>query len=215
MDLSVELRNATQEAHRAAESRTFQKSLVGGALAKDQLILYLSQLRAIHACLERMMDEHGDVAKIIGWPDHMARHSRNLEADIQALSGESASTNDDANLPATRKLIETVESEVQKQPESLLGFVYVLEGSMNGNRFIVRGLRAGPLAGQCKFEYFDPYKGEQTTVWGRFKEGLAQVSIDPEAGQTVISAALCMFEGVAAISDEVAEATTAAESNSA
>ena len=89
------------------------------------------------------------------------------------------------------------------EPAALLGFFYVLEGSMNGNRFIVRALRQNPAGARCSFAYFDPYGDEQPARSAVFKTALDSVHLDLRQERIVVNASLCMFDAICEISDEL------------
>jgi heme oxygenase len=200
MSLSVALKDATAQAHRDAESREMQKQLVSGGLSETVLRLYLVQLRHLHAALERHLDAHPEVAQKINFAD-AARHSRRLDADLAALGVEDE-TIAGPPLPATQRLLAEIDAEIAEEPATALGFFYVLEGSMNGNRFIARALRHTPAGERCDFTYFDPYGEAQPQRWAEFKTALERVQLEPAQEERVLAAAQRLFAGIAEISDE-------------
>lgn len=205
MALSTRLKDATWVSHQSAESRAWQRALARGEADPEHLAVYLAQLRRIHALLERLVDADADLRATLGWDDAM-RHSRRLDADLAALGA----TTGIAALPATEALLATISRAVAEEPHALLGFLYVLEGSMNGNRFLVRALRRGPAASRCGFAYFDPYGDEQPARWAAFKRSLDRVALGPEEESAVIAAALATFAGVSDLSEAVHPATAPA-----
>ncbi|HYF13803.1 MAG TPA: biliverdin-producing heme oxygenase [Phycisphaerales bacterium] len=200
MGFADTLKTSTADAHRHAETRDLQRMLIRGALDDERLAMYLLQLRMIHERLERLLDQNPAIAARIGWSDD-SRHSRCLAADVASLAGAAAG----APCAATARLLDEIEAGVSREPASLLGFVYVLEGSMNGNRFIVRSLRQTPAAQRCAFSYFDPYGDEQPRRWAAFKAALeaAGEHFDAPQRQAGVEAALAMFGAISRISDEV------------
>jgi heme oxygenase len=198
MNLADALKQSTAEAHKRAESRDLQRRLVQGRLEDDRLAAYLAQLQLVHAALERHFDDHESVAATIGWHDGF-RHSARIGVDLDALD---LVTDRDSN-EATRSALDAIDTAVGADPFALLGFFYVLEGSMNGNRFIVRALRHTPAAARCSFTYFDPYGDEQPARWGAFREALARTGFDADRDRRVLDAALTMFDAISEIADEV------------
>ncbi|MFW5653173.1 MAG: biliverdin-producing heme oxygenase [Planctomycetota bacterium] len=196
MTLAETLKTATADAHRRAEHSPKQRDLVRGALPELHLAEHLGQMRHIHAELERLFDEYELPAKALEWCDEF-RHSRRLDADLEALGHKSSSI---PVQPATQQLIETVRRNVSEEPATLIGYFYVLEGSMNGNRFIVRALRQTPAASRCEFTYFDPYGDEQPARWAAFKTRLNSIDLEPRQQDMVVNAALGMFDGIAEMS---------------
>lgn len=198
MSLALRLKEATWASHQSVESRAWQRALARGEADPERLACYLAQLRRLHAALEAAADADPELSAALGFDDAM-RHSRRLDMDLAALGGGAGI----AALPATLKLLLVVESAIAAEPAALLGLLYVLEGSMNGNRFLVRALRRGPNASHCDFAYFDPYGDAQPVRWTAFKAALDCVTLGPEEESAVIAAALAAFDGITGISDEV------------
>lgn len=197
MSLADTLKEATGEAHKSAESREMQRRLVRGALDEPRLAAYLARLHRLHTDLERRFDLHPEIAGTIGWPDDF-RHSARLERDVAELGGDLLEPS-----PATDRALAEIDAAIAQEPASLLGFFYVLEGSMNGNRFIVRALRETPAAARCRFAYFDPYEATQPDRWASFRAALDGAELTPGQVQAIVDAALHQFAAIAKISDEV------------
>jgi len=77
----------------------------------------------------------------------------------------------------------------------------VLEGSMNGNRFIARALQQTP--GIAALSYLDPYGEEQRPVWQAYRERMTEAGFDEAQGQRMVTAAKDMFTFIAEMSDEL------------
>lgn len=197
MSFSTRLKDATWASHRSAEGRAWQRALARGAADPARLALYLEQLRRVHAALETRLDADPAWAAALGWGDSM-RHSARLERDLAQLAAGPLPA-----LPAALDVVNEIGRAAAAEPAALIGFVYVLEGSMNGNRFILRALRRGPSAGSCGFAYFDPYGEQQPARWSAFKSALDRLALGPEEEAAAIAAALAAFGGVAAISEEL------------
>lgn len=200
MSLANTLRAATADAHRQAERRPLQLHLVRGTLPRPVLVAYLAQLEAMHEALESAIASSPVLAGWLDWSERY-EHSRRLAADITALT--------DGEVPGftgvTRRIVDQIEHAEECCPHTLLGMFYVLEGSMNGNRFIVRALRQGPLAETCSFTYFDPYGEEQSSVWASFRAKLDSVECTEADTAHVVDGALQMFGAIAEIADVVFE----------
>lgn len=199
MSLSETLKTATAEAHRRAEQSPAQQELVRGTLEAPRLARHLAQMRHVHAALERLFHKHAAPAAALNW-NRDFEHSRRLDADLEALGASAESA---APTPATQRLLNSIEKDAAAEPMSLVGHFYVLEGSMNGNRFIVRALRQSPAAAQCGFTYFDPYGDEQRARWADFKTRLDAIELKPAQQEVVVNAALAMFDGIAEMSRDV------------
>ena len=197
ISLADELKSATAEAHRNAETRPLQKQLVQGALPLPTMAGYLAQLMLVHRALETELDKRGraDTAVESLWSG-LARHSDHLALDI-ADFGLAA----DAVQPLAPTLAFIAHLERSDVP-ALIGALYVLEGSMNGNRFIAAGIRrARPEIGDETLRYFDPYGEAQRPTWMTFRERLDGCGFDEAARAAVLASAEATFEAVGAISD--------------
>ncbi len=109
-----------------------------------------------------------EVAALIDWTSAFL-HSVRLGEDIASLSHKATSNEP---LSSTRQLQVAIDTSAQHESLALLGYFYVLEGSMNGNRYIIRALRKSTLADRCAFAYFDPYGEEQPERWAACKRSL-------------------------------------------
>lgn len=193
MSLADLLKTHTAEMHRFAETRPLQKSLASGRVDAGTLCVYLAQLGCLHEALERASaaPELADFQRLT------CKHSRHIEVDLRALGG-TGEVLDESRAQADR-LLESSASD----PWFALGALYVLEGSMNGNRFIVRALAQslGVAPGVPGLSYWDPYGPAQRDRWLGFRAALDALQLHEAQRQRVVSGAEFMFEAVARISD--------------
>ena len=199
MSLAQLLKESTSEAHRIAESKPFQRETLRGDIDLYLLKTYFVQLHTLHLTLENHFDEYPEVGKLIDWSNSF-HHSKNLTNDIQSLCSQ-----EDENqiLDRTNQLVDVINQSVNTDPLTLVGFFYVLEGSMNGNRYIVRAVRGKNSGCGCSFDYFDPYGENQPEEWSKFKGNLEAIELDTNQESCVVNAALEMFNGIGLISDAV------------
>jgi heme oxygenase len=193
------LRDSTAELHRHAESRTLQRDMARGTVDRPTLARYLSQLFLVHSALESRLAQLVATRQRL---EELFKADQHRAADLRAdlhISGVEAATV--APLPATRTLIEHIESV---DSIALLGMLYVLEGSMNGNRFIVRSLmKAFGTTDGAGLSYFNPYGEGQPQRWQQFKDAMNTASLVDDDVEGIIDAARIMFESLARISDDV------------
>lgn len=193
------LKEATSAAHSKAETRRLQRQLIGGTVDVPVFAAFLRQLHVIHTELERQMQLRTEVAVLIDWTSAYF-HSVRIGEDLASLGwGASA----DEPLSSTQQLQSPIEKSSHDDPIALLGYFYVLEGSMNGNHYIIRALQKSTLADRCAFKYFDPYGEEQPERWAACKQALDNFEATSEQTQSIVDTALATFEGISAISDEV------------
>jgi heme oxygenase len=194
------LRDATSEHHRRAEGRELQQEMVKGVLARRIFAAYLAELFHVHSRLEewlrKVADGHAAVAAV--FHSHCERED-DLRADLEFYGWRQQ-----APSSATEALLEDLDEWGNRNPVALLGPLYVLEGSMNGNVFIARVLMkvwgTGPGPG---LQYLNPYGSDQKAIWTSFKERMNGLPLSFDDKAAVIAAAQRTFEGIAAIADEV------------
>jgi heme oxygenase (biliverdin-producing, ferredoxin) len=196
MDL---LKEATAEPHRDAERRRLQSEMVRGRLPAETYARWLGQMFLLHRALwkeiERRRAEHPPLDEIVR---DEGLHVENLKADL-ALFGIDA--DEVTALASTQRAIRSIDLISRTDPLSLLGYNYVLEGSMNGNRFIARALEHG-LAVPA-ITYLDPYGDEQRPVWQEYRERMNAAGFDTGQGNRMTAAARDMFRFVAELSEEL------------
>ncbi|HTS87262.1 MAG TPA: biliverdin-producing heme oxygenase [Gemmatimonadales bacterium] len=188
--LSLRLREATHDLHRAAEGARFQRELVKGRLPLACYVAWLVQMQTVYTTLERHLPATGFDAD--PW-----RRTPQLERDLRhwaAGNGVAAAT-----LTFTTQLARWAESE----PWALVGVLYVLEGSTNGSRHIARVLRtAYDRSGDEGLAFLDPYGAEQPARWAAFKVQLDSV-VPAEAAPALFIGAEATFRAVIAMGEEL------------
>jgi len=203
MDL---LKEATSEPHRDAERRRLQSELVRGRLPAETYARWLGQMFLLHRALwkeiERRRAEHPPLDEIVR---DEGLHVENLRADL-ALFGIDG--DEVAPLASTQGAIRSIDLTSRADPLSLLGYNYVLEGSMNGNRFIARALENSLEV--PAITYLDPYGDEQRPVWQEYRERMNAAGFDEAQGDRMIAGAKEMFRFVAEMSEELLPETVRA-----
>lgn len=196
MSLADTLKTRTAEMHRFAETRPLQKALVSGRADAVLLGTYLAQLGHLHRSLEEAI-AHDALAKF-----HVltSEHSRHIGNDLVALALQPDV------LEVTRQQSGQLLARSSDDPWFALGGLYVLEGSMNGNRFIMRALAASLdlPPGAPGLSYWDPYGPAQRDRWLAFRSQLDQLQLDENQRHSVLMGADFMFEAIARISDATA-----------
>ena len=196
------LRESTRELHNQAEGHEFQKLLGGGKVAVDQYITYLEQLLVIHRTLAQELEKAGSrpVEAIVE-----ARHT-NLDSLHLDLGHFQKSPETAEPLPSTRKFLEELKATAQADPAALLGYLYVLEGSTNGARFMARTLREGlALPQSAGATYFDRYGPSQREYWMDFKARMNELELSPEQQEKIIETAKATFQIFFDMGEEILE----------
>lgn len=202
--LADRLKAETADQHVAAENHVFQRALVRGEVSRTALAAHQSAMldlvRLIHARLLAQGPDWRDFAQAMG--DHAGRLAR----DLEELGGESQERPSRAVLEFAGAL-----GGARWTPEATLAAFYVIEGSMNGNRFIRRALVENrPELAQC-LRYFDPYGPDQRARWKEFRSAIDRIGATLSDPGAAVRAARETFTlaGTLASEAQAAEAVAA------
>jgi heme oxygenase len=178
--------------------------MVRGGVSREDYAAYLSQLLAVHSALERhLAARRGVDPRVAGVFSPRQLHSERLRADLGVLGGDAAAS---GLVPATLELVKAIEHAADSTP-ALLGYFYVLEGSMNGNKFIARALSRGlGLTTASGLSYLDPYGDEQRALWQSFKDAMNGATFSQSEVDRMLAAACEMFRGIGRISAAIGAA---------
>jgi len=197
---SAALKRATAGEHRRAEQSPFQRLLVSGRIPLDSYLDWLDQQWRVYQTLERLLQAGHSPSRdsLINEP---WRRSQALEDDLGHFGEEGG-----ARLPArsTLEFVEQLERNHREDPATILGVLYVLEGSTNGSRYIARNIRRAFGLERPGTLFMDPHGEEQPARWASFKQLLDQ-AINPAAVPSVIAGAHATFAAVTAIGQELLE----------
>ena len=201
LSLMDRLKAGTDAHHRHAETRRLQKMMAGGTISPVLYRAYMAQLLLVHRALDGWLVEAESQRPALSALKHEHhRHVTHLEADtaVMGVCDEEA-----APLPATRRFIEHMHATIAAEPLLALGVLYVLEGSMNGNRFIARALRTAFGSGSGGLSYLDPYGDAQRDTWLGFRARANALEVPQAVADAMLETAQSTFDAIAAISDEV------------
>ncbi len=201
--LADRLRAATAEQHAAAENHVFQRDLVRGEVSRTALAAHQSAMldlvRLIHARLLAQGPDWRDFAQAMGG------HARRLARDLEGLGGGPHERPSRAVQDFAGAL-----GGARWSPEATLAAFYVIEGSMNGNRFIRRALveNRPELAGCLR--YFDPYGRDQRARWKEFRSAIDRIGATLTDPETAVRAARETFTLAGTLASEAQAAAIAA-----
>jgi heme oxygenase len=195
------LRTETRDLHTSAEGKAFQRRMASGDLTRNDYLRWLGQMLHVHRALEAPLRQRWSTDPAFAPLREEQFQEPYLLEDLGHLNSDPAAH---GALPATAALVSEIQQAAHDAPLTLLGFHYVLEGSNNGNRFIVRRLiPALGLADGRGHRYLDPYGDSQPLVWSRFKQDMDAVGFDEAQADVLVAAARRMFEAIGEISDEL------------
>jgi len=176
--------------------------MVGGLATRADYAAFLVQMAALHAILEPALQ--GCVAEVPALKDVVRPyHFRQAAAgaDLRAL-GHLPEL--DAPLPATARFCEQMNDSARRDPLSLLGILYVLEGATNGGKFIAAALRpALALPDGIGTAYLDPHGPHQSERWAQFRTSVDMQSLNETERTAVIDAACDTFKAICDILEEL------------
>lgn len=203
--LADRLRETTAEDHAAAEGHAFQRSLVAGTVPREQFLVFQSRMLHLLQALRPRLE--GDGPEWAAFREALGGHEARLAADLRGL-GNGAVPNGEAAAPspALREFRRLLDEE--PQPEAALGAFYVIEGSMNGNRFIRRALAAGRPDLAASLSYFDPYGDAQRERWRELRDAISRAGERLGSASTALVAARATFRLIGRFGDEASDAPT-------
>lgn len=192
------LKEATAEDHRAAEGHPLQQSLVNGTVSRESFVAFQSRvLRLLRELAPRLAGEGEDWG---AFRAALSGHEARLAADLEGLGRSSNGVRPPAPSAALDEFFRALDEG--PMPEGALGAFYVIEGSMNGNRFIRRAL-AGRRPDWAEYlTYFDPYGEEQRERWMGFREAISRVGATLDSPAPTLSAARATFRLIGQLADE-------------
>lgn len=200
------LRESTKELHDSAEGNHFQKLLGSGKVPIPQYRVYLEQLYLMHRKLAELLAQNkADI-------EALARVVNDHHLDLTAVSNDLAyfdkHASDAEALEATKELTCAMEKTASDAPLALLGYLYVLEGSTNGAKFMAKNLRAGlNLPEEAGASYFDRYGARQRELWMAFKADMATVPFSSKETDDIVARAREIFASFSKIGNEILQTT--------
>lgn len=200
MRLPEMLRAQTAADHRHAEQGAFQQRLISGRLSPQDYRQWLGQMCLVHEAIEAALPA---VAACGRGPARLAQlvagKTDLLRADLAALGGPA---NQVTPTPPTLAFTELVRGAANLDPHALIGALYVLEGSTNGNRFIAARLRATWAEGDRACAYLDAYGSDQPRRWAEFKVALDEIPPDEHAA-AIVGVARETFAAIRLMGDQI------------
>jgi heme oxygenase len=194
MDLIRRIREATAGIHDRLERLPLAQALVTGTVTRAAYGRLLTQLLAVHQPLESGLAGRPEWAPVFG-PDQVRAPA--LRRDLAALG-----TGAEERVGPTRRLVATLDQWAAATPWRLLGGLYVLEGSRQGSRFLVRALARGlgvPAAAGFGLDYHLEGQADRLGAWPAWLRALDALPLAPARQADVAAAAAAVFEGLHAI----------------
>lgn len=196
------LRSATAEQHARLDKAAFFLALASHQLAIESYVGELKALAAIHAALENLIEASSCPRLSKVWEEPM-RKTPLLGRDLAYFSS--------LDLRETFEAQETVLRVVDRMrlcatisPASVLGYLYVLEGSTLGGAVLRPQLaEAFGLSGGEGLAYISSYGREVRERWRGFSERMNRLDLDAVLQTQATQAARELFDGLAEIFNQL------------
>lgn len=191
------LRAATRTWHDALETTPFANAMTGGTLPLDR---YVAQLAAYHVVLETLEDELSratcpSVASV--WSPDLAKLPF-VDSDLRHFAATGITPPTWA-AEAAEAFAHEIRHTATSAPRTLLGFLYVLEGSTLGalilREYVTRAYGLRDTAGVAYYGSGDRAR------WSRFTTHMNQAVTEPQTQDLVITAAKRAYHHTAAIAE--------------
>ena len=190
------LKTETRGHHAALESLPYFKVLIEHRLPLECYVNQLEALRIVHGVLETELASSGAEPVAAVWDDGL-RKLPLLEADLDFFRARVPSSNGDF-IQASQEMASNIRLRNIEKPVSLLGYLYVLEGSILGNRMHQPDICASfHLDGVEGSRYYTSYQDQVTARWEAFSNAMNKALRAQETHTPVIRAAHETFAGLA------------------
>jgi heme oxygenase len=193
--IMTKLRKETRAFHSRLESMPFFQALMQHTLPLDCYVQQLRTLSILHGILEAELRTATDERVLAVW-DESLRKLPLLESDLAHFAPQAIL---DAHQPANVALAMTEKIRVGhlEDPVTILGYLYVFEGSTLGNRMHQPDIAATfELQGDDGSRYYASYGDEVHQRWLKFVRSMNSALSDPKLHPPVISAAHQAFAGL-------------------
>ncbi len=198
--LMEELKASTLACHARLQEAPFFQALAAGQLPIESYVGQLRALSVIHGALEHEIEGSPDETVASVWDSGM-RKLPALQKDLRYFEPR-----------AVADIKESVEEALQiagdirlrslRQPLALLGYVYVLEGSMLGARVLRPQMaRAFQLEGNDGLSYLNHYGADVDAHWSQYRQRMDALQLGPDGREQVVHAACRFFTQVKFVFD--------------
>ena len=201
--LADRLKAATADQHAAAENHVFQRGLVRGKVSRTALAEHQSGLLGLVRLIQAQLLAQGP--DWLRFADAMGGHGERLALDLESLGAGSHRSPS----PAVTRFADAL-GGASWSPEAALGAFYVVEGSMNGNRFIRRALAEERPDLAASLRYFDPYGKDQRARWREFRSAIDRIGRTLRVPDEAVRAARQTFMVAGELAGEAQATATAA-----
>jgi heme oxygenase len=190
-DLHGLLRSQTAVLHERLEELPYFGALRDGTLPKPAIVSFLHGISIIHAVLESSLSKVSD-PRITALVKLAAPKAELLASDLEKIGAATVPS----IAPATQAALD-YGAEILTNgsaSHSLVGALYVLEGSQNGAAALTRSYAACLCVPNEDLSYFWCYGKETAAHWKMFTAHLNALSLDDKSAKQIVKSATRCFE---------------------
>ena len=198
LTLMEELRAATFKVHAGTQGAPYFEALAACRLPLESYVGQLRALAVIHGVLEETLANCADPRVASVWRDDM-RKVPLLQQDLRYFEPRAVADLKDA-VEAAIAIDTHVRLDSIDEPLTLLGYVYVLEGSTLGAE-VVKPLvaRAFLLSGEGGLSYLSSYGPAVRARWGQFQQRMNALQLSAAERGRIAEAAIDFFKRMEAV----------------
>ncbi len=198
LTLMEELKAATFLPHARLQALPFFQALMACQLPLESYVGHLRSLSIVHGTLEQALESSKDDRVASVWKDDM-RKLPLLQADLGFFEPRVIADVKDA-VDAAIKIAERIRLRSVQEPATLLGYLYVLEGSTLGAAVLrPQFARAFLLTGTEGLSYLRSYGAEIHVRWKQYQQRMNAIQLSLEEREQIVQAAGGFFTQTQAI----------------
>ena len=192
--LSTELRDTTHDAHQRLEALPFASALKSGELPLESYVGYLRIMAVIHSVMEHELPVEADKRIATVWDDGMRRLPA-LGQDLAYFAPQAVRDIPAAHAAAEAAANAMLQRSVQA-PITLLGYLYVLEGSTLGAAVLGPLVKKTLRLKERGLTYLQAYGDATQNRWQSFGKRINGLTLSMDERQGIIAAAVEAFEKI-------------------
>ncbi len=200
--ISTLLKESTAQQHIDAEHHPLQQSLIKGQATRAQYAQWLGQMLHVHTVIDTSLTKAAETSaavKTVFQPHHRRREL--ALADLAALGVSPATISPQ---PATLAFAARMAQVAQLSPTSLLGVLYVIEGSSNGGVYIAKAVeRALGLEPGFATRAVNPHAAATRENWAAFKISIDSLALGATERAAIVEVASETFKAFTAIMNDL------------
>ncbi len=193
--IMARLKKETGEYHAKLESLPYFKALIDHKLPLESYVNQLQALAVIHGVFENEIAMSADKRVLTIWNDGLKKLPL-LQEDLKFFEPRVVS-NHTSSIEAALAMTEKIRLRRVDNPITLLGYLYVFEGSTLGNSMHRPDIsKTFHLDGMNGCRYYASYMNDVSTHWNQFSAKMNDVLDNPVLQHPIIEAAHEAFAGL-------------------